>query len=216
MIHSLPAWLHNHPVMPDGRGYVSTAGEPIHQTAREILATIHPHHRLHAERNLIVLRACVAYATSRFDADRSAGGLWQPTAAPFSDHLEVIEPLLAHGFWDQLTCHAAPIHLRHRRLMVATTAELLVKFRNGGDLGIATVQTAPRDQLNPIHVEAELGAALALLGDSWGWFPSRSFVIYARPGKTTVELVGVDQAIGHWVDALDSRRWLIKNLQRTE
>jgi len=207
-------WLpaHDHPVQPAAAGgYTGTSGEQL-LSAHEVLNRVFPHSPLHAQRNPVIRRACVAYANSLHNPDVNSSGPWSPAVAPFTDHSSSILPLVQHRFWEQLEVLAAPIHLRHRRLPLATSAELLVRFRTGGDLGIGICQTAPREQLNPFHLEAEVGAAVALLADTWGWFPTRSFVLFCRPEQTTVELVDVDRALGRWVDAIEVYRWTAKNL----
>ena len=197
--------------LPDN-GYVSAAGEEL-ISAQHILERIYPHHRapislLRATRDPVVERACIIYANSLYNPAAAKRGRWTPTVEPFTSALPTIEPLIAHPFWQQLEVLAAPLPLRHRRLPIATTADLLVRFCNGGDIGICMVQSGRPDQLNPLRVSAELGAALALLNDTHSWWPRRAFVLYCSPGKTTVELIDVDAAVTCWLDAIDAYRFL--------
>lgn len=190
-------------------GYVGPAGEEL-QSAQDILDRIHPHRTV---RNPVVVRACTAYANSLHNPAAAARGPWSPTVAPFTSYLTSIEPLVRHPFWEQLEVIAAPLDIRHHRLPVATTADLLVRFRNGGDIGIGICQTARSEELNPLRVAAEVGAAVALLGDTYTWWPRRAFVLFCRPGQTTVELVDVDKALACWIDALDSYRFMASAFQ---
>jgi hypothetical protein len=62
-------------------------------------------------------------------------------------------------------------------------------------------------------VAAEAGAALALLGDTFTWWPRRAFTLFCSPGQTTVELVDVDKALACWIDTLDSYRFMASTLK---
>jgi hypothetical protein len=189
-------------------GYVTPAGDDL-LSAEQILDRIYPQ----PPRDPVVVRACIIYANSLHNPAAAARGPWVPTVAPFTSALSTIEPLIAHPFWQQLEVLSASLPIRHRRLPVATSADLLVRFRNGRDIGIGMVQTGTPEQLNPRRVAAELGAAVALLGDTHSWWPLRVFVLYCSPGKTTVELIDVDVAVSSWVDALDIYRSMSRTFQ---
>jgi hypothetical protein len=161
----------------------------------------------------VVVRACIVYANSLYNPAAAPRGRWTPTVEPFTSALPTIDPLIAHPFWQQLEVLAAPLPLRHRRLPIATTADLLVRFCNGNDIGIGMCQTGTPEQLNPQRVNAELGAALALLGDTHSWWPRRAFVLFCSPGKTTVELIDVDAALACWIDAIDLYRLMSRTFQ---
>lgn len=196
-------------------GYVSPAGEEL-ISAQHILERIYPHPALpllSAIRDPVVVRACIVYAKSLYNPDAAHRGRWTPTVEPFTSALPTIEPLIASRFWQQLEVLAAPLPLRHRRLPVATSADLLVRFCNGNDIGIGMVQTGTQDQLNPDRVNAELGAALALLGDTHSWWPRRAFVLFCAPGRTTVEMIDVDAAVATWIDALDLYRFMSRTFK---
>lgn len=201
--------------LPDG-GYVSPAGDEL-LSAQQILDKIHPHPapfpQLPANRDPVVVRACIVYANSLYNPAVAPRGRWSPTVEPFISARPAIVPLISHPFWQQLEVLAAPLPLRHRRLPIATTADLLVRFCNGGDIGIGMCQTGTPDQLNPQRVAAELGAALALLGDTHSWWPRRAFVLFCSPGKTTVELIDVDAALAAWLDAVDFYRCLSRTFK---
>lgn len=204
-------WLstQEQPIQPAAAGgYVGPAGEEL-LSAQDIIGQVHPHRMV---RNQVMARACSAYANSLHNPAAATRGPWAPTVAPFTSYLTTIEPLVRHPFWTQLEVLAAPLQIRHRRLPVATTADLMVRFRNGGDIGLGLCQTASSDELSPVRVAAEVGAAVALLGDSYTWFPRRAFVLFCSPTKTTVELVDVDKALGAWIDTLDSFKFLAKRL----
>jgi hypothetical protein len=206
-------WLpaQDQPVQPAAAGgYITSSGEKLF-SASGILDRVYPHRALQQARNPVVLRACVAYANSLHNPDVSAAGPWSPAVAPFTDQLSIIAPLIDHPFWARLEVLAAPVHVRHRRLPIATTSELLVRFSDGGDIGIGLCQSAARDQLNPIRIAAEVGAAIALLGDSCFWWPRRAFVLFCSSKRTTVELIDVDTALGCWIDAIDAYRFMAKS-----
>jgi hypothetical protein len=194
-------------------GYFTPSGEELF-SARDILDRLYPHRALQLARNPVVLRACIAYANSLHNPEVSGAGPWVPAVAPFTDQLSTIAPLIAHAFWARLQVLAAPIHVRHRRLPIATTAELLVRFSDGGDIGIGLCQSAASDQLNPMRIAAEVGAAIALLGDSCFWWPRRAFVLFCSPkGKgTTVEMIDVDTALGCWIDSIDAYRTMAETM----
>jgi len=207
-------WLpaQDQPIQPAAAGgYFTPSGEELF-SARGILDRVYPHPALQLARNPVVLRACIAYANSLHNPEVSGSGPWSPAVAPFTDQLSTIAPLIGHAFWANLEVLAAPIHVRHRYLPVATTAELLVRFSNGGDIGVGLCQSAASDQLDPIRVAAEVGAAIALLGDSCTWWPRRAFVLFCSPERTTVEMVDVDTALGCWIDAIDAYRFMARTM----
>jgi hypothetical protein len=200
------------PVQPAAAGgYITSSGEELF-SASGILDRVYPHRALQLARNPVVLRACVAYANSLHNPDVSAAGPWSPAVAPFTDQLSTIAPLIGHPFWARLEVLAAPVHVRHRRLPIATTAELLVRFSDGGDIGIGLCQSAASDQLDPIRVAAEVGAAIALLGDSFSWWPRRAFVLFCSSERTTVEMIDVDKALACWIDAIDAYRFMARTM----
>jgi hypothetical protein len=200
------------PVQPAAAGgYITSSGEELF-SASGILDRVYPHRALQLPRNPLVLRACVAYANSLHNPDVSGAGPWSPAVAPFTDQLSTIAPLIGHPFWARLEVLAAPVHVRHRRLPITTTAELLVRFSDGGDIGIGLCQSAGSDQLDPIRVAAEVGAAIALLGDSCTWWPRRAFVLFCSPSRTTVEMIDVDTALGCWIDAIDAYRFMARTM----
>lgn len=195
--------------------YLSSAGEDL-ISPQHILNCIYDPALLPLQqpnRDPVVLRAVCAFANSLYNPAATSRGQWHPTVEPFTLALPTIETLIAHPFWQQVEGLATALPLRHRRLPIATTADLLVRFRNGDDIGIGMVQTCTPDQINPARVAAEVGAALALLGDTNGWWPRRAFVVFCSPGKTSVELVDVDAAVSRWVDAIDLYRFMSRRLK---
>jgi hypothetical protein len=200
------------PVQPAAAGgYITSSGEELF-SASGILDRVYPHRALQLARNPVVLRACVAYANSLHNPDVSAAGPWAPSVAPFTDQLSTIAPLIGHPFWANLEALAAPIHVRHRRLPLGATAELLVRFSNGGDIGIGLCLSAASDQLDPIRIAAEVGAAIALLGDSCFWWPRRAFVLFCSSKRTTVEMIDVDESLACWIDAIDAYRFMARTM----
>lgn len=190
-------------------GNFSTAAGETLLSAQRLLSRIHPKYPLQRPGgpDPVVVEACIAFANSLYNPAAAPRGRWTPTVEPFTSALPTIEPLISHPFWQQLEVLAAPLPLRHRRLPVATTADLLVRFCNGNDIGIGMVQTGAPDQLNPERVAAEVGAAVALLNDTYNWWPRRAFVLFCSPGKTIVELIDVDSALSCWLDAIHLYRW---------
>lgn len=189
-------------------GFVAPNGDEL-LSAQQILDSLYPRSLLEAPaRDSVVVRAFINYANSLFNPAAASRGPWAPTMAPFTSAVGTIGPLIAHPFWQQLEVLTSPLHLRHRRLPVATSADVLVRFRNGGDIGIGICYSGKADQINPERVAAELGAGLALLGDTQGWWPRRGFVLFCSPGKTTVEVIDADTAVPAWIDALDIYRFM--------
>jgi hypothetical protein len=204
-------------LVPMEGGFISAANEKL-LSAERLLAQIFPHPSrplpaLPPARNPVVTQACIAFAQGLANPDAAAIGPWAPMAAPFAAQRGTIDPLIGHPFWQQLQVLAAPLHLRHRRLPVATTADLLVRFRNGGDIGIGIVQPGSPEELNPRRVAAEAGAALAMLGDTHSWWPRRAFVIFCANGRTTVETIDHDTAVPIWLEGLDLYRFMSKTFQ---
>ena len=188
-------------------GFLSAAGEKL-LLAEQLLERIYPHPRnsLPSQppaRNPVVVQACIAYAHGLANPAAAIGGHGLLPAASSGEQQATIDPLISHAFWAQLEVLAAPLHLRHRRLPVATTADLLVRYRNGGDLGIGILQCGHSEDLNRLRVAAEVGAALAFLGDTFGWWPQRAFVLFCCAGRTTVEAIDHDIAVPYWLEALD-------------
>lgn len=192
-------------------GYVISSGEQI-LSAEQILSKIYPHPAryplLPANRDPVVVQSAIVYANSLHNPAATTKGPWKPTVNPFVMQLGTIEPLINHSFWKQLDVLAAPLSVRHRFLPIATSVDLLVRFRNGSDIGIGMCQTNSPDQLSDQRVAAELGAAIALLNDTYNWWPQRAFVLFCANGKTTVELINVDEAVFSWLDALDLYRFM--------
>lgn len=196
----------------EGLGYRSSSGEQL-ISSQTILDRVFPHpsslarSRSPEARNPLVLEACSLYAASRFNP---AAAPWNPSEARFHGCASTITALIQHPFWEQIDVLAAPLHLRHRRLAVATTAELLVRFRNGGDIGLGICQCGQPDELNPRRVAAEIGAAIALLGDTYSWWPRRAFVLFCSPGSTKIDTIEADTAVLPWLDAMDLFRYMAR------
>jgi hypothetical protein len=203
---------------PDG-GFIDSKGQEL-LSVRQILDRVYPD-RVYPHSipfscqtnslDPVVATACINHANAAFNPAFAASGPSGPSEeAPSAAALATIEPLIAHPFWQQLDVLAAPIPLRHRRLPLATTADLLVRFRNGGDIGIGICQSG---QANFQRVASELGAAIALLGDTHSWWPRRAFVLFCYPGKTVVEVIDADTAVGAWLDALDIYRFMARSFR---
>lgn len=196
---------------PDG-GFIDSEGRAL-LSVRQILDRVYPNCRTFPYQEAIpdpgVVAACIRHANACFNPAFADGGSSVPSDEPPSAATRAtIEPLIAHPFWQQLDVLAAPIPCRHRRLPVATMADLLVRFRNGGDIGIGICQTVPA---TPQRVVAEIGAAIALLGDSHRWWPRRGFGLFCYLGKTVVEVIDADTAVGAWLDALDIYRFMARS-----
>jgi len=191
---------------PDGLGYLSPTGERLF-SAHQILDKVWPHYRpLHGDRPSL-MAACHLYAASRFNP---TAGAWNPSEAGLHGSESAIQQLIQHPFWEQIEVLAAPLHLRHRRLAVATTADLVVRFRNGGDIGLGICQCGQFTEVNPRRVAAEIGACIALLGDTYSWWPRRAFVLFCSPGEIKVESIDSDQAVTPWVDAINLYKFMAK------
>lgn len=193
--------------------------EPLHYdelcSTHQILSTIHPHAMESSwpnPRAAVVQRAAINYAKS---LNNMVEDRWAPLEKPFQSYASTIEPLIHHPFWEKLKILATALPLRHQRLPVGTSADLLVRFLDGGDVGIGMVQVGTPDRLNSNRVAAEMGAALAMLSDTYDQWPRRAFVLFCATDKTTVELIDVDVAISCWIDALYVYKSLYKiNPQR--
>jgi hypothetical protein len=201
----------------ESSGFLSASGEKL-LSAEQLLEQIYPHPRkplpsLPPARNPVVVQACIAYAQGLANPAAAGSSSWAPIPASSGAEEATIDPLISHPFWSQIDVLAAPLHLRHRRLPVAATADLLVRFRNGGDLGIGILQCGHSEELDRLRVAAEVGAALAFLGDTFGWWPQRAFVLFCCAGRTTVEAIDHDIAVPCWLEALDVYRFMAKTFQ---
>lgn len=215
MVHPVAMWLgvalatprlldHNHATEYETRTMVIS--EPLHHdelcSTHQILSRIYPpavESLWPNPRAAVVQRAAINYAKS---LNNTVDGRWAPLEEPFKSHASTIEPLIRHPFWEKLKILATALPLRHQRLPVGTSADLFVRFLDGGDVGIGMVQVGTPDRLNPERVAAELGAALALLSDTYRLWPRRAFVLFCATDRTTVELINVDAALSCWIDAL--------------
>lgn len=219
MVDNLPSWIVDHPCFPSSQPgiYLDSAGDEITTSALHAIQRVHPHNRLCPDRIPVIRQALVAYARSRFDPAFTDFTPWLPTGERYTPFRDVIDPLIAHPFWANLQVLAAPLHVCDlpnpalpQRLRIATTADLLVRFRNGDDLGLAILQTSAPETMNRQGLLAELGAAATLWLDQHGHRAplSRCFLIFSRPGRTTIEMHGLQEAMLAWVECRDSYRWL--------
>lgn len=112
-----------------------------------------------------------------------------------------VERLLGHSFWDRLEAIGAGVHLGVLRHDAAVTADLVVRFADGGH-GVLAVWSEP---VPPLAAWADLGAAAAALSDAQ--LPlTKAVVIWAMNDKLQLEARPVDAAIGSWLEALDLAR----------
>ncbi|MEY3462457.1 MAG: hypothetical protein RLZZ468_235 [Cyanobacteriota bacterium] len=203
----LPGWGVPAMAKPDpatGRYQLTRGGSA--RAAQRMIEVAYPTERPLPPRLNRIRGACAAHARRvaghgpGWDAGKAEGWLAEERA--------VAEALVKHPFWSRLEVLAAPVHVADPVAPIGATADLLVRFVDGGDLGVAVIQTNPRELLLPDAVAAELGAVLLALSDSCGELVSRAFVIWAVPGRQIeLMMVDADAATIAWVDAMGLCRW---------
>jgi hypothetical protein len=183
--------------------YVTSAGKQI-LSIQAILDKVHPSSGPESSSCNALREACLAFAQSQFCPDASS----KPralTTASFASLGKMIDLLISHPFWRQLDVLAAPLHMRHRRWELATSADLLVRFRNGSDIGLGHITY---DQRSAKRVAAEVGASIAFLNDTYAWWPRRAFVVFCAQDRIAVEVIDADTAVIQWIESLDFYRAL--------
>jgi hypothetical protein len=163
-----------------------------------------------------VRKAMALSAISRFHPLKRDEPPWLPLDPEFQPHRETIDPLLAASFWPRLDVVAAPAFVCDQAKSSAMPVDLIVRFLDGGDIGVGMLHTKSQEGANRELVMAELGAAVAMVTDYWRPLMRRCFVVWASPGKTSVEAFQVDQCISRWLDLMDGHRWMQKALEQEQ
>jgi hypothetical protein len=181
--------------------YQHTSGAMIGRTVAEVIASLYPEQRI-SQPNGTIRRAF-----ARMARQRAAGG----PVERFSGGSDPISRTTAHltswSLWDEPQIIAAPIHLADRRLRVATTADLLLRFPDGA-LGIALLITEAQPPAIPEAWLAALGGALVMASDQLRTLIDRPFLIWASPlGVSTTEH-DPDACTVPWVTGLETAAWL--------
>lgn len=167
---------------------------PVSAIVGEALGAAQPAPRCKLRRS-----AAISYARSRWGP--AAGQPWAASAAVFDPVRPAVERLLGHPFWDRLEAIGAGVHLGVLRHDAAVTADLVVRFADGGH-GVLAVWSEP---VPPLAAWADLGAAAAALSDAQ--LPlTKAVVVWAMDDKLQLEARPVDAAIGSWLEALDLAR----------
>lgn len=208
LTRELSGWLSEFPVKPDPKAgcYVRPDGSQCFP-AHRLIDWAYPPAPTRPARNNLIRAACSVHARSlagHGPALDLAAERWLPA------RLE-IERLVGHPFWSRLEVLAAPAHAADLCLPLATTIDLVVRFAEGGDTGVASLQTAPRELVRPDAVAAELGAALVMIGDREKTLIGRAFVIWLGDGRVELEMIDPNAASFAWVDAIGLSRWGQRN-----
>lgn len=191
-------WLHTHPCAPSpADGAYRTPEGILAAPAGTLIDRLHRPHRDRPPKDRAIRQAVSRYATARFrDGIRLQVDGSRLPATP------EVAALVGHGFWDHLTVMAAPAHLLCPRRLIGATVDLLVRFEDGG-LGVALVQTAPKELLIPAALEAEVGAAVAMLNDQRQEV-ARAFLLWIGGGGVRLEMVEPGKALLGWCGVVET------------
>lgn len=209
-LNSLEGWISEFPVKPNQQAgcYVRPDGGECFP-AHRLIDWAYPPVPSRPARNNLIRAACSVHGRHL----AGHGPALDLAAERWAAERAVIERLIGHAFWSRLQVLAAPAHAADLMLPLATTIDLVVRFTDGGDTGVASVQTAPRELVRPEAVLAELGAALVMIGDRERCLISRSFVIWLGDGRVELEMIDPDQASIAWVEAIGLSRWAERHPQ---
>jgi hypothetical protein len=196
-------WQDTHPVKPDpGSGlYVRPDGSTA-VPAKKLIDWAYPPPPGQPERNRAVRAACATHA--RFVAGK--GPAVDLAKIPDAER-PTVGTLVGHRFWERLDVLGAPVHTSYPGDPFATTIDLLVRFKDGGKNGVASVQTAAKGGVRQEAVMAELGAALYHLGDIHRTSIAKAFVIWVQPAKVELEMIDADSCTLEWYQAIQLSRW---------
>lgn len=205
---SLTGWITEFPVKPNPQAgcYVRPDGSECFP-AHRLIDWAYPPDPARPARNNLIRAACSVHARHL----AGHGPALDPMAERWLPARAEIERLVGHAFWSRLEVLAAPAHAADLCLPLATTIDLVVRFTERGDTGVASIQTAPRDAVRSDAVAAELGAALVMIGDREKALIDRSFVIWLGDGRVELEMIDANQACIAWVDAIGLSRWAERN-----
>lgn len=191
-------WLQSHPCAPSPADAAYRTPEGLLAApAGTLIDRVHRPHRDRPPKDRAIRQAVSRYATTRFrDGIRlQADGSRLPATAE-------VAALVKHPFWDRLTVLAAPAHLLCPRRMIGTTVDLLVRFEDGG-LGVALVQTTPKEVLVPAALEAEVGAAVAMLNDTRQEV-AKAFLLWVQGGAVRIEMVDPGRGLLGWCSVVET------------
>lgn len=196
-------WQDTHPVKPDpGSGlYVRPDGSTA-VPAKKLIDWAYPPPPGQPERNRAVRAACATHA--RFVAGK--GPAVDLAKIPAAER-PTVGTLVGHRFWERLDVLGAPVHTAFPGDPFGTTIDLLVRFKEGGQNAVASLQTAPKDGVRRYAVMAELGVALHILSDVHNTLIPKAFVIWAQPQKVEIELLDADACTIEWFHAWKLCRW---------
>ena len=199
---TITTWQDTHPVKPDPASglYLRPDGTTA-IPARRVIEWAYPAPG-QPTRNNAVRAACATHA-------RHLAGKGPPVNMDrvSADARPAVARLVGHRFWERLEVLGAPVHTNSPGDPFATTVDLLVMTKEGGQNAVATIQTAPKGDLRPEAVLAELGAAIFHLSDTHNMLIPKAFVIWALPERLELEMMNVDSCTIEWYQAIQLSRW---------
>jgi hypothetical protein len=200
---TITEWQGEHPVRPDPASglYLRPDGTTAFP-AKKLIDWAYPPFPGQPERNRAVRAACATHA--RHTAGK--GPAVDLEKVP-GDARQAVGKLIGHKFWERLEVLGAPVHTGYPGDPFATTLDLLVRFRDGGENGVASVQTAAKGGVRQEAVMADLGAALYHLGDIHRTSIAKAFVIWVQPAKVELEMIDADSCTLEWYQAIQLSRW---------
>jgi hypothetical protein len=180
-------------------------GIRVFMPARDIVARAFPSRPGALPRCPLAREAAASYARSLWGPS-ATGTAWRPTSGKFDPARQAVEALLSHAFWQRNEVIGSLVHIAQPQRESATTADLAVRFPDGG-LGLLAIWSGPDERTNFQAPWAELGAAVASCADSRIRIERAGLVWVAADGVVKLEARPADDALGAWVDALDLDRW---------
>lgn len=137
------------------------------------------------ERSKILRGAVAQWVRSKW-GEGATGEAWEPIEAKYDDIRPGLEALFAHRLWDRFDVIGSIVHFAIPRREACATVDLVVRFREAGDIGLISIWNGPDLRINPDAVWADLGAAAEAMEISC--IPvSKLAVIYVSNDKIKLE-----------------------------
>lgn len=153
------------------------------------------------DRCKLLRSACANYARSKWGPAIKQQP-WKANAPIFNDVRSTIDKLLTSPFWDRIDVVGSLVHMRLLRQEAATTVDLIVRFADGGGLGLLAVWSGPDERIHEKTPWAEIGAGVAAMSDS-GIILEKTGIIWVSEKGVKIEAKPADESLQLWVDAIN-------------
>lgn len=156
------------------------------------------------ERSKVLRGAVAQWVRSKYG--EQASGPWEPVDNKYDGIRSGLEKLFSHKLWDRFIVIGSILHLAIPKRQVAATVDLVVRFNDGGNLGLISIWNGPDIRVHPSAVWADLGAAAEAMEindihiEKVGviWVGNEEIKIEAKSGQDT----GVNECQNLWFDAI--------------